>query len=361
MKQKMKKYLILVLLPVAFQLHAQDSTSSLTFSGYVEAYYVKDFNRPANHTRPGFIYSHNRSGEINLNLGYIKAAYTTRMVRANVALAAGTYMNANLAAEQGVLRNVYEANAGVKLSRKSNLWLDGGIFASHIGFESAVGKDCWNLTRSLLADNSPYYETGAKLSYTTPDNTWFLSALLLNGWQRIARVDGNTTPAFGTQVTYKPSDRVTLNSSTFIGNDKPDSVRQMRYFHNLYGIFQLSNTVGAIIGIDAGMEQKAKGSSQMHTWYSPVLILKFNTSSKTALAVRGEYYADKNGVIISTGTPNGFRTLGLSANFDVAITGNAVWRMEARTLNSRDKIFLRNGMQPVNGNTFISTALAIGF
>ncbi len=37
---------------------------------------------------------------------------------------------------------------------------------SHIGFESAVGSDCWNLTRSILAENSPYFESGIKLNYT---------------------------------------------------------------------------------------------------------------------------------------------------------------------------------------------------
>ncbi len=357
----MKKYLVILSMAFMAKAGAQDSTvNPLTISGYAETYYVKDFNKPSNHTRPGFLYSYNRSGELNLNLGYLKATYNTRNVRANLALAAGTYMNANLAAELGVFKNVYEANAGIKLSRNSNLWLDAGVFGSHIGFESAIGKDCWNLTRSLLAENSPYYEAGAKLSYTTADNRWFLAALVLNGWQRIHRVDGNTTPAFGTQVTFKPNDRVTLNSSTFIGNDKPDSTRQMRYFHNFYGIFQLSNTVGLTAGLDAGMEQKSKGSSSMNTWYSPVLILKFNTSSKTALAVRGEYYSDKNGVIIATGTANGFRTLGFSANFDVAVSPNAMWRIEARTLSSKDRIFVKENAS-VSSNTFLSTALAISF
>jgi hypothetical protein len=77
-------------------------------------------------------------------------------------------------------------------------------FASHIGFESAIGKDCWNLTRSILADNSPYYESGAKLSYTSKNEKWFISGLILNGWQRIQRVEGNNLPAFGHQLTFKP-------------------------------------------------------------------------------------------------------------------------------------------------------------
>ena len=67
-----------------------------------------------------------------------------------------------------------------------------GIFTSHIGFESAVSKDCWTLTRSILADNSPYYESGARLTYTSNNNKWLISALALNGWQRIQRPAGNS-------------------------------------------------------------------------------------------------------------------------------------------------------------------------
>ena len=168
----------------------QDSTGILTVSGYAELYYQYDFNKPSDNNRPGFVYSHNRHNEFNLNLGFVKAGYSADRVRANLAIGAGTYMNANYAAEPGVLKNVYEANAGIKLGKK-NLWLDAGIFPSHIGFESAIGKDCRTLTRSIAADNTPYYEAGAKLSYGSPDGKWSLTALALNGWQRIKRMDGN--------------------------------------------------------------------------------------------------------------------------------------------------------------------------
>jgi hypothetical protein len=66
----------------------------------------------------------------------------------------------------------------MKLSKKQNLWLDAGIMPSHIGFESAVSADCWTLTRSLLAENSPYYETGIKLGYVSKDEKLYISALL---------------------------------------------------------------------------------------------------------------------------------------------------------------------------------------
>ena len=182
----MKKILSVTLLFIGTNIIAQDSTGVLTISGYAEAYYQYDFNKPADNNRPGFIYSHNRHNEFNLNLGFVKANYAAERVRANLALGAGTYMNANYAAEPGVLKNIVEANVGIKISKKKNVWIDAGIMPSHIGFESAVSKDCWTITRSILAENSPYFEAGAKISYTTDDGKWLLSGMALNGWQRIA-------------------------------------------------------------------------------------------------------------------------------------------------------------------------------
>ena len=357
----MKALLILVCGLCTAKAFAQaDSTRSLTFSGYMEAYYTFDAGQPESHNRPPFVYAFNRHNEININLGMVKAAYQGNKIRGNLALMAGTYANANLAAEAGVLKNIYEANVGIKISRKKEWWIDAGIFASHIGFESAIGRDCWNLTRSMLADNSPYYESGVKLSYTSSNGKWLAGALVLNGWQRIQRMDGNNTPAFGHQLTYKPNDRITLNSSSFIGNDKPDSTRQMRYFHNLFGILQLTDRFSITAGFDIGAEQKAKGSSQYNSWYAPVLIAKFCPAKRHTIAMRAEYYNDTHGVIINTGTDNGFQTWGYSLNYDHLIHDNVMWRIEGRTFRSKDRIFLKNDM-PERNNLVLSTSLSLAF
>ena len=365
----MKKTFTVLLTLVTLSINAQTDSANtpidsakhaLKFSGYVEAYYSYDFANPQDHNRQNFAYSFNRHNEVNLNLGFVKASYESKKVRANLGLMAGTYANANLAAEPGVLKNIFEANAGVKISKKKNLWIDAGIFASHIGFESAIGKDCWNLTRSILADNSPYYESGVKLSYTSDNEKWFVSGLVLNGWQRIQRVNGNNTPAFGHQLTFKPNSKITLNSSSFVGSDTPDSVRQMWYFHNFYAQIQLHKKFGLIAGFDIGAQQKSKGSSDYNTWYSPVIIVKYAPTEKISIAARGEYYSDANGVIISTGTLNGFQTYGYSLNLDYNITDNLVWRIEGRGFTSKDQLFTLEN-QPSTQNYFVTTSLAISF
>lgn len=360
----MKKTLIIstLMLGMTGSLLAQDTEKrTLIISGYAEVYYQQDSNNPKSNTRPGFVYSHNRNNEVNLNLGFIKANYQTEKLRSNLALAAGTYMNANYAAEQGVMKNVYEANIGVKLSEKRDLWLDAGILPSHIGFESAVSADCFTLTRSMLADNSPYFETGAKLSYNTGNGKWSMAALVLNGWQRIERVEGNSTPAFGHQLTYRPSEKVTLNSSSFIGNDFPDEERKMRYFHNFYGQFQLSDKFALIAGFDLGVQQKEKGSDAFNMWYSPVFIAKFSPTEKVSIAARCEYYNDEKGVIITTETTNGFKTFGASINLDYNVLPNLVWRTEVKTLNSKDEIFVNRDAISKKNNLMAVTSLSIRF
>jgi hypothetical protein len=344
------------------QATAQSDTSALkwTISGYAESYYGYDLNQPKNSERPGFIYSHNRHNEFNINLAYIKGAVNTDRTRANLALMAGTYANANLASEPGTLRNVLEANAGVKLSKKHNVWIDAGIFGSHIGFESAISKDCWALTRSLLAENSPYYEAGAKLTYTSKNEKWMLSALALNGWQRIQRVPGNSLLSGGWQIMYKPNARITLNSSGFVGTDKPDAARLIRVFHNFYGIFQLNNAFGLTLGLDTGWEESPVPTANANFWFSPILIARYALNDRIAIAARAELYDDANGVIIATGTPNGFQTLGFSANLDVTVHKNALWRLEGRILNSQDDIFVRDG-RSTNTNGLLVTSLAVWF
>ena len=358
----MKKFFLVLVLIKSTNIIAQDSakTNPLNFSAYVEVYYSYDFNTPANNERPAFFYSHNRHNEFNLNLGFLKGSYNTEKVRANLAIAAGSYMNVNYAAETGVLKNVLEANAGIKISKKKNLWVDVGIFSSHVGFESAISKDCWTLTRSILADNSPYFESGAKLTYTSNNNKWVASGLVLNGWQRIKRVDANSLMSYGTQLQYKPNTTTTFNYSTFIGTDKPDSARLWRYFHNVYGIFNVTSKFGITAGFDIGSEQRTKRSSDFNTWYSPVLILKYAVSPKFAIAARGEYYSDKKGVIIASGTPNGFQTAGYSLNLDYAPIPNAVIRLEVRSLKSKDDVFTK-GSDVTNNNTFITSSIAVSF
>lgn len=356
----MKKLLITAMaLATSIYSHAQEN-QKIKVTGYLETYYGYDFNEPVNNNRPGFVYSHNRHNEVNLNLGFIKASYDSGKVRANVALMAGTYTNANLAAELGVLKNIFEANAGIKLSEAQNIWVDAGIFSSHIGFESAISKDCWVLTRNISSENTPYYESGAKVSYSTPEGQFTATLIYLNGWQRISRVDGNSKPAGGIQLTYKPTGKLTLNYSNYLGKEGVNAVSVTRIYHNFYAIAQVTDDFGLTAGFDYATQQQVKGQTEKSKVISPVLIAQYKLGPKFAVAARAEYYKDKDGIFIPTGTPHGFKTMGYSLNLDYSPISNAVMRLEGKVYDSKDKIFTRH-LNSVNHNATITASIAVSF
>jgi Putative beta-barrel porin-2, OmpL-like. bbp2 len=335
----------------------QDSSDKkdIVFSGYAELYYGFDAGRPTNHLRPGFVYNHKRHNEVNVNIAMAKAAFTKKNYRANLAFMAGNYAQYNLAAEPTFAQFIYEANAGVKLSGKKEIWLDAGILPSHIGFESAIGADCWTLTRSLCAENSPYYEAGIKLSATSANGRLNSSFLVLNGWQKIQRPDNINRPSFGMQFNFKASDNLLLNYSNFIGSDKPDSLDAWRFFHNVYAIYE-KDQFGLIIGTDVGTDRTDAGSYGL--WFSPVIITRFKLGTRKSIALRAEYFGDKKQLIVGTGTLNGFTTFGTSVNYDIKIGGQLLWRIEAKYYRAKDRIFTK-GSTAVNDNFAATTSLSL--
>ena len=345
----------------SFVFSQKDSLfKQIELSGAVEVYYGFDFGNPKNNRRPPFIYSYNRHNEFNLNIGFVKAAFERKRIKANLGLMVGTYPNANLNHEPGLLKNILEANVGINLSKKQNIWLELGILNSHIGFESAIGTDCWSLSRGIHSDNSPYYESGAKISIETKNEKWLVSGLILNGWQRIQRLSGSSIPSFGHQIKFTPSTKLTFNSSSFIGTDTPDSIRKMRYFHNFYGKLKLANKWNLIVGFDFGFQQKVKKSSQYDFWYTPVLMVKYSPHKKWNVTLRGEYFSDINQVIIQTNSPHGFQVCGTSLNLDYTFQEKLLIRMEVRYLNSREAFFPK-GTSFINDNLAVYTAFIFSF
>jgi hypothetical protein len=356
--------IVVLLLFQGLSLSAQqDSTLNerpfVSITGFLDVFYVYDFNRPEGPSRQPFLFNHNRHNEFNINLGFVKVGVGHSKYRANLALQTGTYAIDNYSAEPDLLKTIFEANIGISLSKKNNLWLDAGVMPSHIGFESAVSIDNWTLTRSLLAENSPYFLTGAKLTYN-PTEKWEVAGLLVNGWQRIQRLEGNSLPSLGTQLKFSPNEKTILNWSTFLGTDDPDSTRRMRYFNNLYGQFEITARFGFIADFDIGMQQTTKGGSEFDFWFSPVLIGQFQISRVLTTAIRVEYYQDKTGIIIPTETINGFQTTGYSLNIDYAPNESIICRIEGRWMNAKDMIFEKNPA-PTNQNFIIGSSMAIRF
>ena len=338
---------------------AAPAAGPLTFYGFVDGYFGYDFPDPASHARPGFLFSHARTNEFAVNQGLVGARYQDEHVRAALGLHAGTYPQANYAAEPGTLKNIYEAYAGFRPSAKT--WLDVGVFASHIGLESAISKDNITLTRSIGADNSPYFETGARLTYEASAKLT-LTGLVLNGWQNIRETNRNK--AFGTQLQWKPTAKLLLNSSTFFGNEQPqDSARRYRYFHDFYLTYAATDRLSLAAVFDLGQQRTATGQGA-DTWHAGAAFVRCKLSEHWAAAGRAEYYYADRGVLIASISPAptdpDFLVRGASLNLDYAPTAHVLARIEGRVLNSPDQRFTA-AAQPARTYGNLTTSVAFSF
>lgn len=333
---------------------ANEKKSKLVISGYADIYYQYDLNKPVDKLRPPFLYNFKKHNEVNCNLALLKGAYSGKKFRANLGVMTGNYAKYNLAAEPEFFRYVYEANIGYKFSEKISV--DAGILPSHIGCESAIAKDNWNLSRSLLAENSPYYETGIKFNYK-PNNKWTFSLLGLQGWQNIK--DHNSSKASGTQIVFVPNEKMAFNSSSFIGNERSDSAKQLRLFHNFHFTYHITSKLKTLFMLDVGAERKIDKEGY-NKWMGTALLLQYSFAKKFSAAARAEFYRDKNGIIISNYLPGQFETTGLAFNLDFLPAKNFVIRTEMRSLHSKSKLFIRNSI-PVQSNFSLLISAAFFF
>ena len=336
MLKRLTTFAVLVLIS-DYCFSQSDSKAKFNESGYLETYYSYDFLKPTTTPKPDYNYNYKNHNQLSVNLAFVKANYTSNSFRSNLALMVGDYAKYNLSTEPGWAKPLFEANVGFKPFKQHNIWIDAGVMPSHLGFESAIGGDCYNVTRSILAENSPYYESGIKVSYTDQKQNLYIAFLVLNGWQKIEMPGSNFTPSVGVQINYKAFKNLTLNYSNFIGSINLDPIKALRTFHNLFAIYEATERSSFIFGFDIGTQKSKQTNTAI--WFTPLVISKIKLNSKHTIAGRLEYYHDKNEIIIPTATLNGYQTFGASMNYDYQISPKMLWRAELKRYASKDPIF----------------------
>lgn len=343
---------------------APDTTPKITFGGFVDGYYAFDFNRPANFDR-AFTTQPARHNEFNVNLAYVEAKLDAPRVRGRLAIQTGTSVQSNYAGEPrngsvsgpDLSRLIQEAFAGVKIA--DNVWVDGGIFLSHIGMESFISRDNLSYTRSLPAEYTPYYESGARLAWqATPK----LAAMfhVVNGWQNISET--NSAKSAGVRIDYAASPTTTLSYYNYLGDEKVDSAKnsQVRFFNGVGVKSAVTSQFSILAEADFGTQQRASGSGSA-TWYGGMLTGRYQATPMAAIVGRVERYADKDQVIIVTGVADGFRANGGSIGLDVVPQSRVLWRTELRGFQGEKAVFPKRTGGPSKSDAFVVTSLALTF
>ncbi|HEU4562760.1 MAG TPA: outer membrane beta-barrel protein [Longimicrobium sp.] len=332
--------------------HAQtpDTTARVTFGAFIDSYYAWDFGRPPGHQR-ALVTQAARHDEFAINLAHVEARYQSSSVRGRLAVQAGTSMQVNYAGEPDSLGgvtnffpHVQEAYAGVAVTPA--LWIDAGIFLSHVGSESWISADNPVYTRSLPSELAPYYQTGVRATWqATPALTAQLN--LLNGWQNIS--ENNGSKAAGLRLDWTASSALTVSYANFLGRERHGSTgdQGLRVLNDVSA--RWSRGPATLVGtVDVGTQEG-------DTWYAASLLGRWWVTPTVGINGRVERFDDRDGVIVP------LRTNGASVGVDVA-RGPALWRTELRTFfGSPDPFFPdRDGDEGLSDtNTAIVTSLSV--
>lgn len=336
--------------------------NKLTIGGYIDTYYGYAYNLP-NRTQavPFFVSSANQN-EFAVNLAYLDLRLKTDRLRARIVPAFGSYMQSNYANEPAGLRNLLEASAGIKLFKKKEIWLDAGILGSPYTNESAISKDHLTYTRSLSAENVPYYLTGIRIGVPVSKKL-NLNLFFVNGWQEID--DKNDGKSIGTQLEYRPNDKNLLNWDTYVGDEENLSHLdyRRRYFTDIYWLYS-AKKVSISSCAYAGWQEMdtANGNSYYNFWWQANFILNYQLTKRTSVSGRFEYFNDVNQVLVSSlPLTDPFQTYGTSLCINVKSFEHALFRFETRQLFSSESVFIDNNNVPINYMFWTSANLTLWF
>lgn len=337
------KYLITICLSISNTLFCQTNAKELlkeniTPKLFIESYLGFNTLKMSDDQRPDFTYNHRRLGEIALNAAVFGLALDYRRVRSSISLVTGNYATYNLAAEPEGLNLIYEANVGVKLLKHHNLWLDAGIMESNLGFESVISTSNSSLSRSLLAEGSPYYLNAAKLSYQPHNDHWSFELLLSNGWQKMT----NGELSLGHTIQYMPNEKWILNSSSFFNEylylDEEGSFDKelfQRFFHNFY-VQRKSEQLIFTLGVDYGIDI-SKLTVATYNWQAYIGEVEFYLSPRLSTTLRGEYFSDPFERASSFPGNASLQMLSTSASFNIAFLDIGKFRLEGRYMRNIDQ------------------------
>lgn len=272
------------------------------YGGFVDLGYSLDFNFPANHlfrnrsTTP-------RVNELDLNMaGGSVRKDATEQSRWGMELMGhggqdakdfGFAVNAPKVASSDQLRHFGRANVSYLAPVGNGLTIQSGLFNSFIGYDSLYAKDNINYTRPWGGDYTPYLMFGVNASYPFT-NQLTGTLFVINEYFHLSHA--NDLPSYGMQVAYKATSRLTVKQTIYYGPDQAaTSLEFWRFFSDTIVEWKDGPFIVAL-DYQIGTERMAAAPGNPRAfWTDAALPMRWNVHGPWSVALRPEFYWDRNG------------------------------------------------------------------
>ena len=332
----MKKFLYLTLSLCSLFLTSQaqdaDSTKgSFTFSGYLDTYYIANFNNPASRSNLGAggigtaRAFDQRAGQFSLGLVQTKMVYSNRKSEAVVDLTfgpnadLGNYGNSFLFGS-GSISAIAIKQAYFTYKATDKLSFTAGQFGTHIGYEVIDAPVNYNYSLSNLFNNGPFYHIGLKAAYAFSDN-FALMAGVVNNVDNLN--DNNRSKGVIAQMFVKPTEgwNVYIN---WMGSNEANPKANGKDTTASYSILDLTTTyqitdkfligVNAATGWQKGSFQGSDPVPSGTNWGGVAFYTNYAFTDAFGLGVRYEVFDNTGGARGLTAFNNQGQLVGAQVN-----------------------------------------------
>ena len=269
-----------------------------TLSGYVEAFYQWNFNRPFNDITNYRAFDNRHStftlanvaldaqwdyqnliGRLTLQIGHTPSTYyMAEPVREGSS-------GAN-ASDLTLWKYLQQAYAGYRFFDR--LTVATGIFLSPTGPEALAIKDSWNWSRANLFFGLPFYHTGARASYALTD-AWSITLAAYNGWNSV--VDNNREKSLAAQITFTRP-KLAASLLYFGGVERARGALEgqpWRHMTEAHATATITSWLSLIGHVNAGVERTRFGNAR---WAAAAAYARAQLLPPLSLAVRGDFFRE---------------------------------------------------------------------
>ena len=313
----------------------EEDKSKLTFSGYIDSYYMGNLNNPASRSNTGRSGSARafdiRSGQFSLGLVQTKMQYSTEKSDVVVDLTFGP--NADLGNYGNLIGPLGRGTTALAIKQAYFNWkasskftLTAGQFGTHIGYEVIDAPINYHYSLSNLFNNGPFYHIGVKGQYAFSDKASLMVGLV-NNVDNLN--DNNRAKALIAQLFFSPVagwnvylNAITSNEANVKSNGK-DSTGNYSLF-DLTTSYQITPKfllgLNAAYGSQTGDYQGAGDVGKSKTWGGAALYGVYTVSDAFSLGLRYETFDNKKAARGLRYTNDAGNLVGVSVN-SLTLTG----------------------------------------
>ncbi len=330
--------------PVGEEKKETKEEGKVTFSGYIDTYYMANLNNPASRSNLGTSGLNEdglpsvgnarafdqKSGQFSLGLIQTKVAYTSDKLDAVADITFGPNSDiANYGNYVGPLGAgstalaIKQAYLTYKFNEKFSV--TAGQFGTHIGYEVIDAPVNYNYSLSNLFNNGPFYHVGAKAQYSFSEKA-YLMAGVVNNIDNIN--DNNKAKAIISQFFFSPATNFNVYLNWIGSNEVSKDGAPAK--GNFYSLFDLATTYqiteSFFLGLNAAYGTNkttdlTTNATSTPKWGGIAAYTNYAFTDKFGLGLRYEHFDNTKGdraVRNGDGSGTSVNSFTVTANFTLA-------------------------------------------